>query len=371
MSQIVSQFNKVGEILRSLDVVSNRRAFIVLFFTFLAGLVEVALLSSLTLSLVSRGNYGISGFFALLGSVVIFLTMSVGISATGFLVNDRLNGREQKTIINSVIAAAITLHRLIGVAALLFVGFIALLILAVIALFVCKIPGIGPVFYAFVFPVCAIAFGSMFYVLSSVLLLSGPAIWNGLTVKEAAGTLIAIIRQRLISVLVNNLMLSIMVSLVVGFIAVVLFSGMFMTSGMSVAIIGHGGPGLLESMMMSLNGAGGGASGYLYAAGFGASVLIGCAMVIPSLIMLSGYCIIFQGATEGLSSANVKTAIEDVLTNVRESAKKAKEQIEDTRKNISVTAETHAPAAKDLCPACHSQFAAEDAFCMSCGAKLR
>jgi hypothetical protein len=101
------------------------------------------------------GLAAITGIIGGLAAAVIFLT---GLSATGILLMDQAKENEIRSIGSALFAGLVTLPSMVGLFLLFVLMVVAVEIVLAIILWVCKIPGIGPLLYAFVFPDWSIVF---------------------------------------------------------------------------------------------------------------------------------------------------------------------------------------------------------------------
>lgn len=375
MSQLAEQISKSKGLLSAVDGITNGRAFI----TLLATLVATGLLSGVfsyfTVSLLMNGHDGMSKLVGLVGFLLSVSVLLIGTNATGFLLNDVSRRREQRTISDALMVAAATLPRVLGVLALVLAIGILVLVAVALALFLCKIPGIGPLLYTFVFPACVILLGVSFYAGLFVVALHGPAIWEGNPAMRTIAILGAIVRHRLLSVVIQVVLLSLLVILVTGIIFGALGLGMATTGSLSIPILGQGGGlGMLGGLMGGMGGEGG---GYAVAAGFGGMLLMGSAIVAPCLLAITGNCIIFANVTENLSTTEVESSIQGALDSAREKADQAKRQLDESRRQLVAAAAPAAPQSPPpsapqvkACPQCHGPIADADIFCGNCGHRL-
>jgi len=376
MSQLAEQISKSIGLLSAVEAVTNRRAFITLFSTFTAAALLFALFTAVAMGFLSNGHYDLSKITGGIGFLVVLLVAMTGISATGFLLNDSIRGREQRTISSSLILALATLPRVLGVMLMLFAIGLLLLLSVALVLAICKIPGIGPLLYAIAFPVCAVVLGASFYAMLFVVSLHGPAIWEGNAIMRTVAVLGAIARQRLLSVIIQSILLGMLVGLVTSIIFGALLAGVSSTSLLSLPILGQGsGVEMLMGLASHFMGMGGGnGAGYATAATFGMILLLGCAIVAPALVALSGSCIIFANVTENLSAAVMEKKLQGAIDAVRQKAEEAKRHLEESRNQLAVanTAVTApaAPSSTYLCPKCNTPFSAGDVFCGNCGNRL-
>jgi hypothetical protein len=373
MSQLVDQLSKSKGLLSAVEAITNRRAFVTLFSTFTAAAILFALFSAVTVSFVSNGQYTLSKITGLIGFIAVFFVVMAGTSATGFLLNDTVRGREQRSISNSLILAATTLPRILGVMAMIFAIGLLLMLFVALILFVCKTPGLGPLLYAVAFPAIAVTLGGACYAAMFVVALHGPAIWEGNSIMRTVAILGSIVRRRLIPVVIQTILLGLLVGLVSSIVLGAIFFGITTTSLLSLPILGQGmGMDMLTGMAGMMGMGGGEGAGYAKAAAFGGALLFGCAIVAPVLVALSGNCIIFLNVTENLSTAELEKSLQGAVDKAREKAAQAKSQLEE-RSKAAANGMQPAPVtgvASNACSRCGSPTAAGDTFCGNCGNRL-
>jgi hypothetical protein len=357
MSQLTEQIKKSSGLLDAVQAVTNRTAFFTLLITFVVCGLFSAAIGATAFGFMSNGYFAMGTITTITGALIAGLAGLIGISATGFIVNDRVRGRENEGIKSAFRRALSTIHRPLGVLLLVLIIEILLALAVGLLLLVCKIPFFGPVLYAVVFPLSVVVTGVILYVMLFVLALAGPAIWEGNTIMRTVALLWAITRNRLLSVVIQTLLLGLLVGLVAGLIFGPVGMGMGFTT-------------ILSASILSVSGE------YTVAAGFGMAVIVGCALVVPVLVLLAGYCIIYANATEDLSPDDAENAIKGAINAAKEKAEQAKRKLEERKEKQAPAAETseasETPAsAAAVCPQCQAAIGPDNAFCGSCGHQLK
>jgi hypothetical protein len=380
-----------ASLLSALDAASKWQAFALLSATFIAAVLVAAVLGAVSAFLATKST-GLGMFVGFISFLAVNAIAIVGINATGILLSDEVWGRPQRNMLDAVLASALCVHRLLAVLAIEFVLFLVYLMVLTILLFVCKIPGIGPLLYAVVMPVGVIATGLVFFALFYIAIpLASPAVWNGSTVKHTLLVLQGVARKRLLNAVVMMVLLGLLAALVVGFVWGVLAMGALTVFSLSAMVLNVGSFGMGNVMGMLMGGGGG--SGYMIAMGFGGAVLMLVGANPGILIALKGASIIYREVTFGL-------ALEDderELNRRMQELKARTEQAKATGQQPAVVALTPAPVpvptpastpmptpapapapapapvAEPIaaCPACHEAITAQDVFCGSCGHKLK
>ena len=357
-------------LIEATNAFKNYRALLLLGATFLCA----ALVAGLFAAMASAMS---SAFLGAVGALLAFVVLFYGVNAVGILLMREAQGMPADSMLDAVLVSLFTSHRALGVA-LLGVAIIFLSVIIVAALlFVCKIPGLGPFLFTFVYPISAVFLGllvfSLFYVMFP---LAGPAIWSGCTVFETIARLNAIARSKLVSVILMEVFLFLITGFVAGLIFTVVFLGIAMTTGLSASILSVGfGLGDLMGTVMG----GGLRSGgdYAIGAGFGGGLLVAVAAIVPALIFSKGLCIIYLAAVQGVDFAANEASLNERFASVKKKAEEARDRAkaltEQKPKAIVPASQGYAPlkSASFTCPNCQASVAADDAFCGNCAHKLK
>ena len=404
------QIRNSGSLLDSIDAIRNWRAVLVLLSTMVATALVFAL--GALLAMVSTVFLAL---FVLLGYVVLFY----GANAAGMMIMDEAKGLESRPPMSAVMTSLTTSHRLILVFLLLWVFYLVAFLVLALVLFICKIPFIGPVLYAVVFPVSVVVFGIAMFALPTVIFpLSAPSVWNGASTMECVSQLLAIARKRLLLVL----MLMIGVAFIAGFVALligaILFSGTAVTALVSAPILGGGmgmgGFGGLLGGMMGGEGMGMGMpsiGGHAIGAMVGGGILFAIAFTLPGMVYLRGACTVYLRAIDGLDLAAEQAAMDERLAataaRAREMQANAQAKAQEFASRPTASAPPPAAAAAamaapapapvaaapvstpefaadatlppravkprmaSVCPKCGAAVTPADAFCGECGTKLQ
>ena len=375
-------FQNAGSLLNCINAVRNVRALLLL----VGSLVLAGLLIGLG-GVLGFKVHGILGFlFGLIGVAVGFY----GVHAAGIMLMDEAKGGISRPVMAAVLTALGTAHRLILV--MLLVGVIYLLGIAAIALllFLCKIPGVGPLLFMVVFPISVITVGVALFAMYFVIFpLAAPAVWEGATTMQAVSRLMAISRSRIVNVLLMMLVLFLITMTVGGFIAGILFSGTLITTGLSAAIVtpSMGGMGMGMGNFMGMMGGGFDGGGYLAAGAVGGGVVWILGLTLPLMVYSRGCCQVYL---QNVQEVDVD-AMESDLRHKMDAAKKRAEEIKaqgaamaaqsaqsnpgttPTAASPTAPATTAAPASSPAalqCPACGTGYLPGDKFCGSCGHHL-
>ena len=389
------QIRNSGSLLDSIDAIRNWRALLVL----LATLVASALIFAMG-TLLAGVSVVLVGLFALLANVVLFY----GANASGMMLMDEAKGSESRSAMAAVTTSLATSHRLILVFLLVGVIYLMAFLVLALVLFICKIPFVGPLLYAVVFPVSVVVFGIAMFALPTVVFpLSAPSIWNGAGTMECVSQLLAIARKHLLMVLVLMIAVAFIAGFVGFLIGAILFSGTAVTAMLSVPILGASGMGgfggMLGVMMMGGDGMGLGVSGHVVGAMIGGGILFAIAFTLPGMVYLRGACAVYLRAIDGLDLAAEQAAMDTRLAAAGASARNMQAKARATANQYTnrPAAATPPPAAPpaaayappvaaqgpapDLdatdpqlrlsCPNCRAAASATDLFCGECGHRLQ
>jgi hypothetical protein len=364
----------------------------------LATLVLAAVIVALGGSMVQ-----VSQVFTLLFTLLAMAVVFYGANAAGMMMMDEASGHPSRPIGAAVMSSLATSHRLVLL--LLVIGVVYLLgVLAFAALlFVCKIPGVGPLLYTLVFPAGVVVSGIAIFAVPTVILpLSAPAIWTGASTIAGVSQLLAVARKRLLLVLLLMIAVGLVAGAVGALIGAILFAGTSFSGILSAAILGSSAGGLAD-MATGLTGGlmGGGGFGSGLGGGFGdgggsygTAVMIGGGIVyassftLPGLVYLRGASSVYLRAIEGLDLQAEQAALDEKLSTARAKAREMQAHAQATAQQYSHRAQAPpvvagastssgavAPMAVNSlpvpkCPACGSDLVPGDAFCAECGHKL-
>lgn len=378
MTQLASQFSNAGGLLKALEAITNRRAFISL----MAGTMISGLLFSIFAYFTTRLTFGGYGSSAALvgfaGGLLALITLLSGFSAAGIHLSRQFRSQDEMTLTGAFLAALATLPRFIGI--FLMLGILVLLVVIALALlyFLCKIPGVGPLLYLLALPLGALIFGVLGYAMVFITPLTGPAVWSGNTVFQSIAMLWGILRQRLLPVVIKAILLGLLTMLVSGLIMGGVFSGLAFSSLISAPIVGNfmSNPmGAISALMMG----GGGDSGHIMAGALGAFLLVASASALPALVWIGGNCIIFDDVSNGLSTEEIAERMRKQIEAAKEHAKQAGEklgeagrELADKAREAQAASTASAPPAvpAPACPSCRNPVSADDVFCGNCGHRL-
>lgn len=307
------KFSRTGEgLLTAFDAVRNVRALLLMMCTLVCGMLlwtfggYVGVQVSVLLGIV----------FFLLGAAVIFY----GVNAVGIMSMDQARGQASRPVAGAVMQSLVTSHRLLLV--LLMVGGVCLLgvIALLILMFLCKIPVLGPLLFTFVFPLSVVLSGMAMFALSAVIFpLASPLVWDGAGTVQAVSRLGAIVRNRLVSVLVMMAIIFFMTAVVAAFVALVLFGGTAITAGLAAPILGGmGGAGFVGGFSGALGLSG--ATAYVVTGSIGGGVVYAMAFSLPTLVYVRGCCQVYLASIEDLDTETFDARMRNRIEAIRQRA---------------------------------------------------
>jgi hypothetical protein len=397
--RLSQQLSSAGSLLDATEAIGNWRALALLGAT-IVSTVLLPYLFTLT------GSGALMSFGMLLALVVMFY----GVNAVGIMLMDAARGAESRSMLDAVLSSLFSSHRLLLVALAAVASLLLLVLVLALLLVLCKIPGLGPLLLTFVLPLGALAFGFVIFALIYVCYpLAAAAVWSGAGTRETLVNLVTIVRQRLVSVVVKEVLLMLLIWLVALIIGGIVFTGLAAVGGMSFGILSSqlaqgaesitgllagfvgsemGGMGGMDSMAAS-----GGSSAYLLAAGLGSVLLLAVAMIVPGLIAMQGFCQIYLSSVEGLDVSDTERELARRQQQLAQKRQEIQASMDERRARASSGSPALAPVAAVVeeaacvpdspasqaalagaacCPQCHAALEEEDdKFCGQCGHQLR
>lgn len=373
MSSVAEHFSRSKSLLKALDAMSNRSAFFMLIATMVSVALLMSLTTTITTTLLFHGHTAMASLSGLIGALIVAVVGITGISATGFILNSQMRDEPIPSMSNALLTALVTLPRFIGVYLLLLLLLVGVMLAILVLLLICKIPSIGPVLYTVVFPVCVVIAGIALYASIYITALTGPAIWNGNTVMPAVTTLMSITQQRLLPVIVQALLLTLLVSVVSSIIFGAIFLGMGFISMLSIPVLGFsaGGSNPLNVLMAMTQGVGSSSSGYTMAALLGSALIGAIAITLPALIAIAGYCQIYANVLDGLNLAAMEQKLQDARTKAKDARSKAQSSLQEAQNKLAAKNQSSAATpSTNTCPSCDAPVTSGDVFCGGCGTRL-
>lgn len=377
-SSLHDRLSATKSLLESLSAMTHWRAFLLLTSTFIASMIVATVLGAASALLMGHSGF-LAGMMALTTALAVFVIVLVGINGAGIMLSDDVWERPRRGIGDAVLSSARTSHRLVVILLLEGVLFLAYLIALTVVLFLCKIPFLGPLLYAVVFPAGAILTGIVLFALMYVgIPLAAPAIWNGATVMQALATLKEAVYHRLAFAVIMILLLGVLLLVVAGILWGILAGGAGTVMSLSALVIGNSASlaGIAMSFFYAPGFGSQGSSGYVWALSFGGAVLLLIGATPGMLVGIKGMAIIHRATMDGLSLEEAEAGLNQRFADVKRRAGEATEHARTRMVALTQTGAT--PAAQEreesdaaLCPTCHNAIATDDVFCAHCGHRLK
>ena len=293
-----------SSLFQAVNGLRNRRALVALIACTVGGVLIAGLLVAMGSMLAS-----------LLAFLVYLVAIGTGVNAAGLLHMDNARGISPRSTVDALVAGLMCIPKLIVLGIGLFLVELAVFLVIALMLVVCKIPFLGPLLFAVVFPVSVVVAGIAFFGVFLCMVLSLPAIWQGATIMRALSQTLAIARSRL----VEAVLLLAFVWLLSFAVALIIFSvlgaGLIPTLSLSASIVGFSLPG-----MGGFGGLGGGGVGQMIAGGLGLAVLWAVAASLVLQVYLLGLCLVYLRVTEGLDLSAAEAALRQKLDEARKRA---------------------------------------------------
>jgi len=298
-----------ASLLHSVAGMGDRGAVVVLLGCSFVGLVVAGVLLAL-----AEGP----GLLAALASLFLLLALAIGMHAAGVLQMDHARGISPRSLGDALRRGLICIPNLIVLGLALIAAALAVCILIALLLVLCKIPLLGALLFVVVFPLSVIVAGVTITGLVLCGVLSLPAMWMGASVARALAQAFAIVRSRLVEVLLLLVLLG-LICLGVGVIAVgVLTAGLVPTLGLSLSIVGFAGLGSGEMLAMAAQGYA--LDGHAIAGLFGGLLLWALGAALVGQVCLRGLSLVYLRVTDGLdlsaSEASLRAAFDDLKRRV-------------------------------------------------------
>lgn len=327
MNDLSMQFKNAGGLLQALNAVHNVRALSVLLISF----VVAALLIGVGAGTAMRGgSFGLGA----LGLVLGFFAAFVGFNGAGIVLMDESRAYAGRSFGDVWIAAIFAALKFIVVALGIGLGILLLMLVVAVVFWICKIPYLGPLLFAFALPAAIIILGmAIFGSLAATFPVALPALWSGDGIVTALARVSGVVRSRL----PNLLILLVLLMLLAGFVGFVVFGVLLWgwASAGSLAITILGGLGNLGSMG-GMGGMGGGfgagagsASMATTTAGLiGGAVATAIALVLPVLVQLKGFGLIYLSVAEDIDTGAVEARMRDRMAQVKQKAEEARQRVQ-------------------------------------------
>lgn len=321
----IQELGYLAALPRALEAVKNRNAILLCGGALLLAMTIFGVGNLLAIKLFA-GSATTTLIVAIVFAFLASLTFWAGFSGVGLLLMDHAHAIEPRSMIDALIGGLMSTGTFLIVALLdaifwaLFLGVCSLLLLA------CKIPGIGPVLFVFVYPAIILAAGLVVAIFVFIILpMTFPAIWEGNSLTGIYARRWALFQQRRTQIYISQFVLGLIVSLVATVVSTVFFSGFGVSTLLSVPIVGASIEldNLITGLTSMVSGGGGvGGGGHVVAGMLGGGVLFFIACLIPGLVVISGMNLIYLRSIEGLDFSATE---EKISKGVKEAKRRAEE----------------------------------------------
>ncbi len=291
------------EVLRSVEAVRNTRALAVLLGTFASAGLLVAMAEA------SLARH--AGAWGPLQAGAALVVAFYGGNAAGILAMDDARGAAVRGVAAAVRASLSTAHRLLLVLATAFSAYAlaAGALLGLLWLSRVAVTGavVGPLLFGLAVPLSVLAVGvGALSLLAVVVPLAAPGVWSGAGVRVVVTQLVALVRQRLLTVVLLTATVSLLTAGMGAIATFVVMTGGRVVAQLGVAVVGVEVPaqqlmaGLFGYGLRSLGAAGAptGSGGHAAAALVGGGVVFALALMLPGLVYLRGTCAVYLAMTE-------------------------------------------------------------------------
>lgn len=377
-----------SSMLRALDALSNWRVALLLIAASVLALIVAAFMTYLGIKAGSMSAVTIFGALGLLGAVVIW---GAGFNAAGVLLHDEALEHTPRAMPDAVAFGLMCLGRAIVIALMILLIIVGWTAVMAIVYFACKVPGVGPLIFAFAYPACVVISG---VILAALMWLAVPvllaALWDGMSVTEAIATLVAVAKERLVFTVLLLVMLSALCVFAASIVGAVLSGGFGIASSVAAYVMGSAGDvgnsfgraGDLMGVIGVLNSS----SGYAIAGAMGGAIVVAVAAALVSQIAIKGITLVYLQAINGLDLAAARASLDAGFDAARQKAAEVKsravaqaQQLQAQAQQMQAQARERSQAAPPSgsvggapqCPNCQASITSNDVFCGSCGARVK
>ena len=173
-----------------------------------------------------------------LGTLVAIFLIASGIHAGGLLLMDQARQVPMRSVTEAIVLGMWCVPKSIMLVIGLVLAVIVVYLVMALLFYVCKMPGLGPLLYAVVFPVAVLVAGLTFTALFLGMMLALAAMWEGSTVTAALVKTLAILRAKLVETVLMSFVVLLLAGFVFFFVGGVLMTGFLPAVGMSASILG-------------------------------------------------------------------------------------------------------------------------------------
>jgi hypothetical protein len=323
MSTLSNQVRNSASLLDALDAVRNLRALSMLVIAFVGAALLIGLAGGVG---VRSGSFGMGALGVLIGAFIAF----VGINAAGIALMDESRAYTGRSYADAWVAAVFAALKFIVVALAIAAGLLLLVLFFALVFWICKIPYLGTLLFAFALPAAILVMGVAFFgSFAATFPVALPALWAGDGIAAALARVAGVVRTRL----PNLLILLFLLMLLVGFVGFVVFSVLawgWVTAG-SLAASVTGAFGDLGALigMGSTRPMGGGGGGTAVAGLIGGGIATAVALVLPALVQIKGFGLIYLVVAHDLDTTAMEAQMRERLAQVKQKADATRERVQN------------------------------------------
>ncbi|MEG2046386.1 MAG: zinc ribbon domain-containing protein [Comamonas sp.] len=309
-------------------------------------------------ALISLGLWSAARMFSTMGAIlglllnlVAVVVVLAGTSGVGAMLMDRAQKVPVRGYLDAGIFGLMCIPKFLGFGLLVALAGLAFFLVAALVYFICKIPVLGAVL-AFVAHPLLIMVGAalMVAMLFVVNPLFAPAVWSGLSMKDALVSVIGIASQRLVQVVLMQLVLYVVVGIIGGLLMAGLLPVGLSLTGLAASIMADG-----EGMMSMMGGFGGGYGGYgggyggygpmgmlgglmgngsMVGLALGLGVLLAVLTALMAQVMILGLNLVYLQAQENLDTSDTSSRFNRWLATVLERSKAAAQAAKEKARQV-------------------------------------
>ena len=393
-----------GELARATEGLTQWRPMLVGFGSLLLCGVLMAIAGATVAGLGNFFGVVLAGLLGLLALVVMF----GGFSAVGIMLMDKARNLPPRSLTDAMTLGVLCIPRFLLFVLMLFVLTLGVGLVAAVLYLLCKVPLLGALLAFFVHPALVLVTAFLMVAVMFVAIpLFAPAVWSGLSFRQAMTSLVAIARKRLVQVVLMLIVLYLIVMVVTGLLFVGLVPATALMSTVAAGILSPSSFVNIFSMLMNaglsfMMGSGGGA---LAGAMAGMAVLLTVVSALIAQVWIMGFNLMYLQAAQGVDLSETSQDLGKVMATIKTGAEAVKEsavaaadrarQVAAERAAAAKAAQSAAasappqeapaagavgggvqpdasPVAQQLhCPACQAVAQPQDMFCCECGHRLR
>lgn len=323
-------------------------------------------------ALIGLGVWSAARMFSAMGAVlglllnlVAVVVILAGTSGVGAMLMDRAQNLPVRGYLDAGLFGLMCIPKFLGFGLLVGLAGLAFMLVAALVYFICKIPVLGAVLAFVAHPLLIVVGAALMVAMAFVVNpLFAPAVWSGLSMKEALVSVIGIASQRLVQVVMMQLVLYVVVGIIGGLLLVGLLPVGLSLTGMAAGIMADSSS--ISSMMGGFGGGYGRGYGGGYGGGFGGgfgpmgmlgglmgsssliglglglAVLLAVLMALMAQVMILGLNLVYLQAQENLDTSDTSSRFNSWLAKVMERSKAAAQVAKEKARKVKEQADQKA-----------------------------